>query len=79
MMKPNFYKILSKYLKLLILFPDGITITEQELNEKIEYHFQNKFYEFLKDHLNEVGYRVKHDNRTYIITRDEEIIDDQWE
>lgn len=78
-MKPNFYKILSKYLKLLLLSPEGIIVTEQELNSKIDYHFQNKFYEFFKDHLNDVGYRVKPDNRTYIISKDEEVIDDQWE
>lgn len=78
-MKQSFYKILSKYLKLLILCPDGLIITEHELNSKIDYHFQNKFYEFFKEHLNDVGYRVKHDNRTYIISKDEEVIDDQWE
>jgi hypothetical protein len=78
-MKQSFYKILSKYLKLLILSPDVLIITEHELNSKIDYHFQNKFYEFFKEHLNDVGYRVKHDNRTYIISKDEEVIDDQWE
>ena len=78
-MKQNFYKILSKYLKLLLLTPEGIIITEHELNSKIEYHLQNKFYVFFKDHLNDVGYRVKHDNRIYIISKDEEVIDDHWE
>lgn len=78
-MKQSFYKILSKYLKLLILCPDGLIITEEELNAKIEYHLQNKFYEFFKEHLNDVGYRVSHDNRTYIISKDKEVIDDQWE
>lgn len=78
-MKPKFYKILSNYLKLLINEPNGIIISEEEFNSKLEYHMQHKFLEFLEDNLKDIGYHAIHDNRNYIILKNIRDANEHWE
>jgi hypothetical protein len=79
MPKPNFYKLLSNYLKKLIKHPDQITITEQELNKQVDYFYYEKFIVFMTEHFTEMGYTVTLNNRSYLISKVGDLDDDHWE
>lgn len=79
MAKPNFYKLLSNYLKQLIHHPHGITIAEQELNKQVDYFYYEKFINFMTEQFTEIGYNVTLNNRSYLISKLGDFDDHHWE
>jgi hypothetical protein len=79
MTKPNFYKLLSNYLKKLIHNPDSLVITEHELNKQVDYFYYEKFIKFMIEHFTEIGYSVRLNNRSYLISKLGDNHDHHWE
>lgn len=69
MNKPNFYKLLSSYLKLLVVSPVGVTVSEHEVKQVVTNRYFDQFVAFLITQCNEIGYNVIVNEKQYHIVR----------
>jgi hypothetical protein len=68
MHKPNYYKLLSTYLKQLLVSPDGLQIHKQEFHQLHGSHF-DQFITFLIEQCQEIGYSVTFKDNQYHIAK----------
>jgi hypothetical protein len=71
MNKPNFYKLLSSYLKLLVVSPVGVTVSESDVKQVVTNRYFDQFVEFLIAQCGEIGYNVIVNEKQYHIIRAE--------